>query len=62
MAKLTKGIHVRLDLETHRTIERIRIAEGEKFSLPVLRRKETICESLIEIGIKAFIKEHELTI
>ena len=62
MTKLTKGVNVRLDLETHRTIERIRIAEGEKFSLPVLRRKETICESLIEIGLKEFIRIHELDI
>jgi len=60
--KLTKGVNVRLDIETHRKIEHVRIAEGDKFNLPVLRRKETICEDLIALGLRVFIKVHELDV
>jgi len=62
MPKLKKSIILRLDIETHRLLERIQLAEAEKFSYPKSRRKEDLAEDILELGISEYTKTHKLKI
>jgi len=62
MTKLTKWTKVALDLEIHSMIDKIQIAEREKFSLIKDRDKSEIVADCAKLGIKEFIKIHHLEI
>jgi len=59
---LDKWIRVHADHETHEWLERIQIAEKQKFSYLKKRRKEVIAADVVKVGIAEFIKLHNLNI
>lgn len=58
----TKSITLKLDLDTHRRIERIQEAEADQLSFVTRRRKEDLAADILKAGLKPFANLHELTV
>jgi len=57
-----KWTKILLDLKTHRWLEKIQDAEVDRFGWLKRRKKEDIIEDCLKLGIKEFIKTHDLNI
>ena len=60
--KFKKWTRLLLDIDTHTKIEKIQLAESEKFYLPMKRTKQDVMEDCLKLGMKEFVKIHELDI
>lgn len=57
-----KWTKLQLDFETHNLIQKIQIAEMERFSYIEKRNMDAIMMDALKIGLREFVKIHELDI
>jgi hypothetical protein len=57
-----KWTRLQLDFETHNLIQKIQIAEIDKFSYLEKRNMDEIMKDALKLGLREFIKTHDLNI